>query len=955
MNHETPDRPEHPELFASDTLGRKTLHADVLTRMFGEPDPEVVPTLGRYEIVRELGAGGMGVVYLAHDPELDRRVALKLLRPRAHMELSEDTENRLREEARAMARLNHPHVVNVHDVGRYEKRLFLAMEYVEGCTLGRWLSTPRERAEILRVFIEAGEGLEAAHDAQLVHRDFKPDNVLISDDGVVKVTDFGIALAHERWETRADTDGDEDPSQSVSMVMGTLRYMSPEQLRGAPVDARSDQFSFCVALYEALIGEHPFGCEQGVPDVSLERRPARGSSGVPSWLREALVRGMSARADDRWPSMHDLLHVLRRDPAARRKRWLMGATLTAAVGLLAFSLGRGASSEPEDPCVRGHRQAQVVWNDERRRAVSERFSEHRLSFGEASLAATVAPLDAWVDQWGGAYAELCGARHEQSDERYDARMTCLADQRQGVEAFVALLGEADGRVVRDAPRLAGDLPVASECVDSLLEVMAPPPRDAEEVAEIREQLQQIDTAIWADEQGLEQRVLQLRARAEALGYRPLVGEVMLIQASVARGENDRPAGLEFAREAYGVGLETGHDHLTLDAVTLLLRAEAEGLRTEVREYARERWNSTAVHMSQRLGVPVRHELNRRQAYVHVLRSHDRTTRWSEELEGTFEFLRSTVGLEHHYAIRPFINRARLYSSTMDYGRALADAERAEALTTAWVGPDHPEHEYIYEVKADILIAMGRYDEARSVIRRTLAIQGSYEGGQVDQENLGRLAQIEDELGDHAAARAAYEVLLGGPIPDGQTLTMDEISSANSLCFVDYKLEDYAQAHAVCEQVLVAVRRLWPHGSSMEGIVLNNEALIARAQGRFEEGLRIDREALQACERVEPPEPRAMVYSWVGIGESLLALGRGAEAVEPLTRVLELRRDSSIPPAELGEAECLLAQARWDAEPKTRAAALTQARQGLERLREGGRSWTRQLGACQAWLDAHESG
>ncbi len=252
--------------------------------------------LGRYILLRPLGVGGMGVVYAAYDSELARTVALKLLR-----------------EARAMARLTSPYVLPVYDVGTWREQVFVTMELVEGGTLTHWLAEqPRGWREVRRVFLEAGRGLAAAHAAGLVHRDFKPDNVLVGADGRGRVTDFGLARSTQASAPPPGTEegtpsGLQEPSLTrQGTLMGTPAYMSPEQLAGLPVDARSDQFSFCVALYEGLHGHRPFAgdsresLEQSIRAGTLRPLPAR--TRVPAWLRRVVLRGLSADPQGRFSS-----------------------------------------------------------------------------------------------------------------------------------------------------------------------------------------------------------------------------------------------------------------------------------------------------------------------------------------------------------------------------------------------------------------------------------------------------------------------------------------------------------------------------------------------------------------------------------------------------------------------------------------------------------------------------
>jgi eukaryotic-like serine/threonine-protein kinase len=269
---------------------------------------------GRYMILERVGAGGMGVVYKAFDPHLDRKVALKLVRVgKAGSDASEGRERLLRE-AQAIAKLSHPNVVAVFDVGSLAGEVYVAMEYVDGESLAAWLRAgPRDEDEVLDVYLQAGRGLAAAHRAGVVHRDFKPENVLVGHDGRVRVVDFGLAQAPERLPVgdeestavRAELHDDGEPLTETGAVLGTPAFMSPEQHLGRATDPATDQFSFCVALFEALYGEHPFSAG-GVKELAqavvagVVREPPRAAR-VPRAIRKALVRGMSASPSARWP------------------------------------------------------------------------------------------------------------------------------------------------------------------------------------------------------------------------------------------------------------------------------------------------------------------------------------------------------------------------------------------------------------------------------------------------------------------------------------------------------------------------------------------------------------------------------------------------------------------------------------------------------------------------------
>jgi serine/threonine-protein kinase len=317
--------------------------------------------LGRYIVVAPIGAGAMGIVYVALDPDLGRRVALKLLRTDPATMTSESGRARLLREAQAIARLSHPNVVSIHDVGTAGDEVFLALELVDGETLTEWLRiAPRSWREVLGVFREAGEGLAAAHAAGLVHRDFKPDNVLVGRDGRARVTDFGLA------RTAADTLAAQDPSSSSRSVLaasitrtgtlvGTPAYMAPEQLARRPADARADVFSYCTSLYEALYGERPFGGSTLAELCgTIERsavRPPPPRARVPGWLRRIVVQGLRADPRDRPQTMRALLGALDAGSSrARRRRVLFGAAAIVGVagvgGAVSTLPARGRESRP---------------------------------------------------------------------------------------------------------------------------------------------------------------------------------------------------------------------------------------------------------------------------------------------------------------------------------------------------------------------------------------------------------------------------------------------------------------------------------------------------------------------------------------------------------------------------------------------------------------------------------
>jgi hypothetical protein len=312
-------------------------NAETAPRAGATDEPRPGDTVGRYELVERIGSGGMGVVYAAHDPELGREVAIKLLRGEL-LAGQPDARDRIIREARAMARIAHPNVITVFDAGRVGDRVFIAMELVRGTSLRAWMQDrTRTVAAIVDAFSAAGLGLAAAHDAGLVHRDFKPDNVLVGGDGRARVTDFGLAIPTHA--AAAAVPGD-DGSVTSTRVAGTPAYMAPEQHVAGHVDARSDQFSFAASLYEALHGARPFqgdSYEDLVRNVLAHRfAPPPEEARVPRSLRAILRRALSLRPGDRFESMDALLRALGRDRARTPRRLAIASAVLLVVILLAL-------------------------------------------------------------------------------------------------------------------------------------------------------------------------------------------------------------------------------------------------------------------------------------------------------------------------------------------------------------------------------------------------------------------------------------------------------------------------------------------------------------------------------------------------------------------------------------------------------------------------------------------
>jgi tetratricopeptide (TPR) repeat protein/predicted Ser/Thr protein kinase len=464
-----------------------------------EPDAEPVAPprlwtrgsqIGRYVLKEQVGIGGMGTVFSAEDPALTRTIAIKIVRT------GRGSNDNLLAEARMMAQLSHPNVVPVYDVGTQEDFVFLAMELIDGANLRQWMtSTKRTWREIQQVFLEAGHGLVAAHRAKLVHRDFKPDNVLVGKDGRVVVTDFG--LAHSTLS----------PSDRVA---GTLVYMSPEQRAGEVADAKSDQFSFSVAMFEALTGERADG-----------KNALKLRTSAPAWLVKVVERGMAEHPGNRFASMEELLSALARTPI--RKSYFVVAALALALAFFALRPHAPTCAESVPAKLGG------AWDAERRAAIHKAFTATGKPNAEDSWRQVEKTLDDYANGWSAMHVDACNA-HTQSAELFDLRVACLDDRLAELRTATELFAHADPRVVTTAPFAAKALTPIAACGDTraLLAIKPPPPAIAAQVGDLQRELARAKAL--RDGGKLDDAVATLRktaSAAEATHYEPLEATALL--------------------------------------------------------------------------------------------------------------------------------------------------------------------------------------------------------------------------------------------------------------------------------------------------------------------------------------------------------------------------------------------------------------------------------------------
>jgi eukaryotic-like serine/threonine-protein kinase len=567
-------------------------------------------TISRYLILAEAGAGGMGVVYAAYDPQLDRKVAIKLLHSEsADSARDQAMQQRLLREAQAMARVTHPNVIGVHDVGIAGDQVFMAMDFVEGETLDDWMEANKPSwREVLRRFAEAGRGLGAAHAVGLVHRDFKPANVLVGRDGSVRVTDFGLARAEDGKEDAASRPQEMQALRvptaldltltATGTFLGTPAFMSPEQLAGEAADARSDQFSFCVALYEALYGDRPFPGKT-VEELSEAiaggkvRDPPR-STQVPSWVRRALLRGLAAAPAERWPAMNALLDALTRDPAVAFRRRLVVVAAIEALAAVTLSW-RAVAARGGQVCVSAGGEVDKVWNDLRRDQVRAAFAATGSPLAQSTWDTVEERLDGYAAGWRAMRREACEAtrvRGAQSGELLDLRMECLDHRLAELSALTDILAKADAKVVDGAVSAAFGLSALSPCANgAALRAIAKPEADAwsrtrsEEVRANLAQAKELQEAGKYPE-GLAEAELVVDG-ARSLRYAPLLAEA-LTRLGELQDKMGRRADAEKSLQEAVTAAEAGSDDATAAQAWSLLALVVgleQGKSEEGRVYA----------------------------------------------------------------------------------------------------------------------------------------------------------------------------------------------------------------------------------------------------------------------------------------------------------------------------------------------------------------------------------
>ena len=702
-----------------------------------EDASELIPgdSIGRYVLSAEHVRGGMGIVAVAFDPELGRNIAIKVLRPELSAHL-------LREEARAMAKLSHPNVVSVYDVGEHGGRIYFAMELVEGANLRHWLAQERRGwREIMRTCIQAGRGLAAAHRSGLVHRDFKPDNVMCGPDDRVRVTDFGLAS-----------------STPKGGIAGTPTYMAPEVWRGEPATRRSDQWSFCATLYEALFGDPPFdGTDRDQVRAAIERGALAFPKGVVhAKVKRTIARGLANDPAARYASLDALLGEL--ESVLRRPRpvWLAaGATAIVMVG----GIGLYAMRERPDVCRIPSALIEGAWSDSRARALDGAFAASGRKHAAASARHVRKILDDYATQWLAARHDACAAtriRGDQSELLLDARTRCLDRRRDELAELVRVLGDKPTpEVVDRAVQAALELYPVDTCSAAGVQAEQPLPADREKAARITELDQELgklraSLVLARDVSAATKQARSLIERARTLNYPPLSARAAIVLAKLSTYSTDHA---DTERRLYDalVATAAAQDDYGTASVWMELIAFTAGVKGDAA--AALQLVKPAEAALTRAGTPARLATELRHAHGTALAMQGKY----EDARKAFEQARADeVDALAQATIDIALSNVELRLGKLEdaHGRVA----RAAAAIERELGPHHPHVGFSLLAAGNMALEKRDDPQARVAIERALAILADSVGERHVAYALGinNLGMIDAGRMDFAAARKEYE-------------------------------------------------------------------------------------------------------------------------------------------------------------------------------------------------------
>ncbi len=982
--------------------------SSVLGQLFGTPAKQVL--MSRYVLAERLGAGGTGSVYAAYDPELDRRVAVKFLHPTPDTDRAQEQRARLIREGRILARLSHPNVVAVYDVGAHEPvrppdddardgpGIFVVMELVEGHTLDEWLRfTQPSRAEILSVLMAAGRGLHAAHERGLVHRDFKPANLLVGSDGRPRVVDFGLARdveAFEPPELAVPSDGPASlPSDAegadplrrqgltrVGAVMGTPAYMAPEQHLARAADARSDQFSFCVTLWEALCGARPFTADnlETLKTAVVEGHLTTAAPALPHHLDTALRRGLSPNPTDRFATMAALLRALETAARAKRRRALT-IGFTGIVAPLVAALIYVSTTREDRTCEDGRAALGSSWNEEQQQRVRAAFEATDQPFADDAWRFVRAHMERYTTDWSKMHEAACDDSSSRSSPERLERLLCLEWRLTEMRALISRFAAADAPTVRGAVQSLRGLPPVGRCL-AKNPARGPLSTEAKQIGSLLSEASSAKiSGRYGDAVDAAQRAMRLAVRADDEGLEA--------ETRVALGRLQYEAGaLDAANDNLQKALDLGGGGTQEWAVAgaavslVLLAASADSDPEEIDEWARRARASIAavggddaltIELHNGLGSIASQRGEVSKALAHFGRADELAAARGEAGRGQRMAIANNLGL--------------LYQQIGRLSDASHALERSLEMAELDYGPRHPEVGVTLMNHGLLMRSAGRYNDARDTFTRALEIlhdahgphhplvircrgnlaqhlrdQGEYSAG----FELARRAL--DDMGDASFAMRGDRAWLRGIAADAATAlgdydgakTLLAENGLSGMALVDIKIiaaelacarGEHDHALEIMDTAMTIVET--SHGAEHPALAapLSQRARVLARLERPRESLAAYRRVLSLAEPAVGSDHPLLAVPLTGMARALLALDRAHESALAVERAEALWTDVAVDPAFKAETDFTYARALWrSGGDKVKAMALAErAARALAARTAGPSNSTRS--AVRAWI------
>ena len=891
------DNPTEPAVTPS--VGAAVLQRNLEAHLFGAADPV---QLGRFVVLETLGKGGMGSVYAAYDPDLDRRVAIKVLHTLGSR--SEQGIQRLQREAKVLARLSHPSVIRVHEVGLHEDRLFIAMEFAPGGTLASWAETlegPGRIDAIVGRIRECIAGLQAAHDAGLVHRDFKPANVLIGADGRAKVADFGLAMVDELPPDAVDPHApvDEERITNTAQLVGTPAYMAPEQLEGH-ADAKSDQFSLCVTFFELLYGARPFpgdtiaSLAASIHDDEIDWPRDRS----PSWARPILERGLHHDPARRFGSLRALDEAIRQAtrprPRLGRALAMMGIAGGVVVSAWPSADEAGAASVGE-PCTDGSETLAGVWDETSRAEIRSAFEATGQPAWQGLWERVEGRFDRFSADWRAMTLDSCEATrvHRTQDEHtHELRELCLARQREQARRLSESYLEVDGAAVYDTTRTSLELPRVADCGS----------RDALTFAGGR-----LDLSAAPVQEFFR---LSDEASLASVRHRNGVAELLFREAALVAQEADIPKLSSRATRGVSLMLTRGGEHQEAEALAEHALAEAERAgdpdeivaawhrlghaanaagRTDDAQFYLERALTTAdgfeATAEVRLAVVA--------TAAHVLhRKGDPARAARMLLDAAAEYER--LGLRPGRALAYLQDAIGPFSLAGEQEEALRIGRRAIELSTELRGAKHPNTLAAELALAQQYLVIGKPDQALPLT--THIVENLFPVGTLQAQRIDILATHGDILHENGRTEEGLAVLERTIAEAEQTLgpsAVTTLDARGNYAKVAGEAGNYEESIAALDQIVAGY-------AATEGVMLIRKAgaLLNRSEaksklGRHAAAVEDLEAALPMLEESTAPDSAwrfdgdlmaGEIFAAAGLNERALVHFEAAEAIASKTQV-----------------------------------------------------------------------